>query len=192
MAECSSDSSSDCNNLVTNLLQKTCCYKLCKFLCVAARLTDKGKRTANRPLSKKICSECGVSQPVAKRTCLECGNVFRKKIKISAEKIKKKGKTNPTDQKDMMHARARILHERHQCDIVILTHKKHGLGYTISTYGTEGLAEMFIGRTSSDRSEEGHAIVALFERFMTVQRNKQKQQQEEEQQQHIMNNSTNK
>ena len=49
---------------------------------------------------------------------------------------------------------------------MILTYRKHGLGYTVSTYGTEGLGELFIGKNSSDRSEEGKAIVTLFERFM--------------------------
>jgi hypothetical protein len=44
------------------------------------------------------------------------------------------------------------------------------LGYTISTYGTEGLAQMFIGTNSSDRSEEGQAIVTLFDRFMSGKR----------------------
>lgn len=54
----------------------------------------------------------------------------------------------------------------HDCDIIILSHKKHGLGYTVGVYGTEGLAEMFIGSSALTRSKEGHAIVDLFERFM--------------------------
>jgi hypothetical protein len=51
-------------------------------------------------------------------------------------------------------------------DIVILTYQKHGLGYTVSTYGTEGLGKLFIGKNPSDRSEEGKAIVTLFQRLM--------------------------
>ena len=46
-------------------------------------------------------------------------------------------------------------------------HRKHALGYTVCTYGTEGLAQQFIGTSSSDRSQEGQAIVTLFERYMT-------------------------
>jgi hypothetical protein len=41
------------------------------------------------------------------RQCLECHSTFKKKVKNGYEKIEKKGKTNPTDQKDMMHSRVR-------------------------------------------------------------------------------------
>lgn len=63
--------------------------------------------------------------------------------------------------------KADILKQHHNCDTIILSHRKHGLGFTVVTYGTEGLAQQFLGISSSDRPQEGEAIVALFERFMT-------------------------
>lgn len=63
--------------------------------------------------------------------------------------------------------KADILREHHNCDTIILVHRKHALGYTLCTYGTEGLGQQFIGTSSSDRSQEGQAIVTLFERYMT-------------------------
>lgn len=55
----------------------------------------------------------------------------------------------------------------HDCDVIILTHRKHGLGFTVATYGTEGLGNLFIGTKPHNRSEEGQAIVDLFDRYMT-------------------------
>lgn len=65
------------------------------------------------------------------------------------------------------HFKADILKIHHNCDTIILTHRKHALGYTVCAYGTEGLAQSFIGTNPSDRSPQGQAIVDLFERYMT-------------------------
>jgi hypothetical protein len=52
---------------------------------------------------------------------------------------------------------ADILKEHHNCNTIILVHRKHALlGYTLYTYGTEGLGQQFIGTSSSDRSQEGN------------------------------------
>ena len=64
-------------------------------------------------------------------------------------------------------SKADVLKLHHSSDTVILTHRKHGLGYTVALYGTEGLGKSLIGSNEFDRSEEGKLIVELFDSFMT-------------------------
>lgn len=62
---------------------------------------------------------------------------------------------------------ADILQCAHACDVVILMHHKHGLGETLTFYGTEGAGVSFIGNKMDVKtSEGGEMALTLFKKFM--------------------------
>lgn len=66
-----------------------------------------------------------------------------------------------------MILQADILQCAHACDVVILMHHKHGLGETVTCYGTEGAGVSFIGnKMDVKRSEGGEMALMLFKKFM--------------------------
>lgn len=101
------------------------------------------------------------------KKCSECRTIFVKPKKDLEKLRKKKGKSNITKQKRLMEARADILQCAHACDVVILMHHKHGLGETVTCYGTEGAGVSFIGnKMDVKRSEGGEMALMLFKKFM--------------------------
>ena len=66
-----------------------------------------------------------------------------------------------------MVLQADILQCAHACDVVILMHHKHGLGETVTCYGTEGAGVSFIGnKMDVKRSDGGEMALMLFKKFM--------------------------
>ena len=62
---------------------------------------------------------------------------------------------------------ADILHCLHDCDVVIFMHHKHGLGDTVTWYGTEGAGVSFAGNKNDIKtSEGGDMALRLFKKFM--------------------------
>ena len=62
---------------------------------------------------------------------------------------------------------ADILHYNHNCDVVIMIHRKHGNGDTVMFYGTEGGGVSFIGNKSDMKTSEGGEVaVKLFQKFV--------------------------
>ena len=62
---------------------------------------------------------------------------------------------------------ADILQCVHSCDVVILMHHRHGLGDTVTCYGTQGAGVSFIGnKTDVKRSDGGQLALLLFKKFL--------------------------
>ena len=62
---------------------------------------------------------------------------------------------------------ADILQHRHDCNVVIFMQHKHGLGETITYYGTQGAGVAFIGNKADKKmSESGQMALRLFRKFM--------------------------
>jgi len=59
------------------------------------------------------------------------------------------GNTNPSHQRELLEKRANILYKKHKWDVVILYYHPHGVGDTISVYGSPGNAAKFLGLSNS-------------------------------------------